>query len=42
MNYFIYNNPHPQEKTVKDCVKRAILKNVFIMPEECHLKGGDK
>ena len=42
MNYFIYNNPLSLEKTVKDWVKRAILKNVFIMLEECHLKGGDK
>ena len=42
MNYFIYNNPHPQEKMVENCVKRVILKNVFIILEECHLKGGDK
>ena len=42
MNYFIYNNPLSLEKTVECCVKRAILKNVFIMLEECHLKGGDK
>ena len=42
MNYFIYNNTHPQGKIVECCVERAILKNVFIMLEERHLKGGDK
>ena len=42
MNYFIYNNPHPQGKMVGNCVKKAILKNVSIILEECHLKGGDK